>query len=172
MANILCTFGPPPGPPFLGSRRPPRGTPPGVPPRPVVRQNSGRHPPLPPGGRGVPPGVPTRGPGTPRGETEDRLNEGGVPPRPPGEDRPNFLDRLSQTVCFDRAPREPRAALGVIHRAEHSPDGKSPVAGSVCVEGTGDQKMTGISIIPRGFLRGKMIEDFFVLATRLREHDI
>ncbi len=165
MANILCTFGPPPGPPFFGVPAPPPGY------RPGAAKTPDGTPPSPRGGRGVPPGVPTRGPGTPRGETEDRLPEGGVPPRPPGEDRPNFLDRLSQTVCFDRAPREPRAALGVIHRAEHSPDGKSPVAGSVCVEGTGDQKMTGISIIPRGFLRGKMIDDFFI-ATRPRAHDI
>jgi hypothetical protein len=163
---------PPRDPPILGSRRPPRGTPPGVPPRPVVRQNSGRHPPLPPGGRGGPPGGPDPRSRDPPGGDGGPSTRGGVPPRPPGEDRPNFLDRLSQTVCFDRAPREPRAALGVIHRAEHSPDGKSPVAGSVCVEGTGDQKMTGISIIPRGFLRGKMIEDFFMsnttTSTRLR----
>ena len=151
---------PPRDPPILGSRRPPRGTPPGYPPARSSDKTPDGTPPSPRGGGGSPRGSRPEVQGPPRGETEDRLNEGGVPPRPPGEDRPNFLDRLSQTVCFDRAPREPRAALGVIHRAEHSPDGKSPVAGSVCVEGTGDQKMTGISIIPRGFLRGKMIEDF------------
>ena len=167
---------PPRDPPFLGSRHPPGVPPPpgGVPRGPPGRQTKLRTaPPPPPGGEGGPPGGPDPRSRDPPGGDGGPSQRGGVPPRPPGEDRPNFLDRLSQTVCFDRAPREPRAALGVIHRAEHSPDGKSPVAGSVCVEGTGDQKMTGISIIPRGFLRGKTIEDFFVLSntttsTRLR----